>query len=165
MQFIGRLHYIYSEPNISNEFLSKNGISYTDFFSYGFLMFQYFDSDYHFPLARFTNSRELNQISFNKALKLLSLDFKKLKESTIIKYDENSFVFHDSQHIITPIIELDGELICLFRNLLLRQFTRGAYYLTGIADNAQLSDCYGKRFEDYIGLSASPFSDGSKLDN
>ncbi len=91
--------------------------------------------------------------NIERSINILSMTYENIKAKlkSEIKVDEDAFIFHTMQHNITPIIEYNDHLICLYKNAIIRQMTAGIYYVADIP-NSGLNNEFGHGFERYIGI-------------
>jgi len=165
-----RYYTIFSDPKLSKHIEDKIGISYYNFMLCSFWLFSKFIKSYHISESYFYSSVSSASIfskeNLSTVINIVSTSYSEIKEvlKSEIVYDENTFLFHGSQHIITPIIRYNGHLICLYADILLKQTTAGIYYTAEIYDKKNnLNNPFGKGFEKYVGLILNKLNTDSKF--
>ena len=155
-----RYYYIFSNATLSKHIELLIGMPYKDFVVCSNWLYSIFSmKSYCVEKSHFLQSKLHNTVfsieNVTQTLKILSISLEELSQSlkNDLKYDLNTFITHDYNHIKKPIFEKDKKLCCLFHEQLLNQFTSGIYYIAEIyKPKHHLNNTFGSIFEDYVGL-------------
>lgn len=108
-----------------------------------------------------------SEVNMTKALNLLSIPLKEIKErlKASLTYDYDMFFFHGKPHLEYPIIDDNEYLYCVFPEHLHAQLLSGIYYIAKIYDpQNNLSNPFGKSFENYLGTILKKANEYNKFD-
>lgn len=155
-----RYFYIFSNDQLVEHVDNMLGMSYRDFFTCSFWIYSVFEKkSYWVEKPYFFQEKNENttfsEKNMSKTLSILSTGLSELREQLKqqLKYDSNTFITHDYEHVKKPIFEFNQNLYCLIPDLLFNQFTSGVYYLAEIYDNKyKLNNAFGSCFEQYVGI-------------
>lgn len=151
-----RYYTIFSQDKISEHIESMFGISYKTFVICAFWLYARLSDKYkenkQFLLSIKDEDSPFYYLNMQKTISILSLSLYDLKErlKASARYDHNIFNYHNSPHLVYPIIDYGEHLYCPVPQYLLKQLTAGIYYIADIP-NANLQKSFGDGFEKYIG--------------
>lgn len=155
-----RYFYIFSNDLLVEHVETMLGMSYRDFFTCSFWIYSVFDKKfYQVEKSYFFQEKNENTTfskeNMDKTLKILSTGLSELREQLKeqLRYDSNTFITHDYEHVKKPIFESNQKLYCIFPDLLFNQFTSGVYYLAEIYNSKyNVNNAFGSCFEKYVGI-------------
>lgn len=155
-----RYFYIFSNTELSEHFKTIIGISFEDFFTCAMWLHSVFDKKTYVIEKTYFLQKKYDNTSFCttnilRTLDILSANLSGLRQTLKeqVKYDANTFITHDYEHIKKPIFESNQKLYCLFPENLLYQYTAGVYYIAEVYDRKhKLNNTFGASFEQYVGV-------------
>lgn len=166
-----RYFLIFSDPQLKLHIEQCIGISYVDYLRCALWLHAVFSRELKVPKSYFfakKNDRTVfSEANMSKALSLLSLPLKEIKEGlrSSLTYDDDMFIFHGKPHLEYPIIDDDEYLYCMFPEHLHAQLLSGIYYIAKIYDpKNNLSNPFGRSFENYVGTILNKTNESNKLD-
>lgn len=151
-----RYYTIFSQDKISKHIESAIDISYKTFVICAFWLYARFldknKESKQFLLSIKDEDSPFYYTNMQKTISILSLPLYDLREilKSSVRYDHNIFNYHNSPHLVYPIIDYVEHLYCPVPQYLLKQLTAGIYYIADIP-NANLQKSFGDGFEKYIG--------------
>jgi hypothetical protein len=153
---IYRYYTIFSQDKMSEHIESVLGISYKMFVICAFWLYARFSDKWkeskQFLLSIEDDASPFYYQNMQKTISILSLPLYKLREmlKASVRYDHNIFNYHNSPHLVYPIMDYGEYLYCPVPQYLLKQLTAGIYYIADIP-NANLQNSFGNGFEKYVG--------------
>lgn len=167
---IYRYYTIFSDPILAKHIETKIGMPYYDFIICAFWLFSKFIESYHVQeLYFFPDNMSIpvfRKDNISRVIDILSLPYQEIQKALKLEvtYDDDAFLFHGKQHIKTPIIRYNNHLLCLYKDVLLKQFTAGVYYTAEIFDKKHnLNNEFGQGFERYVGIILNQLNSNSKF--
>lgn len=166
-----RYFLIFSDPKLKLHIEQSIGLSYVDYLRCSLWLHAVFTKELKVPKSYFINKKSdrtvFSEANMSKVLSLLSLPLKDIKEGlkSSVTYDDDIFIFHGKPHLEYPIIEDNEYLYCMFPEHLHAQLLSGIYYITKIYDpKNNLSNPFGKSFENYVGTILNKTNESNKFD-